>query len=554
MVMRSIAVMFAVIMAAGCATPPARQDPEARGLPLAKQTAVDLKKLESSDCPDGTNKWTTVANVLGGDGRGVMGKWERDGDGLLAMDHRGEAEFTVTAPSRAIYRLELDVVYAGPSYAKTNEFRFVLRVDDQILGRRPVKLFEYAPKTVHALTPWLSPGDHTVRAYWDQSLSPSVKIRAVRLQSLAGPDVNKNGVADWVEAVGYGRNAIFPSQNLITSPVSPAFLEGKAKFPGLVEIELGRTNQTSVTVAVAPNDGWYVNVPLTAGADTTARVHFENRILRDSRVIRWEPTNVLETKEVTIRKGDALLIMAQPAQAKRGQVSLIIKTGEEVLKRYTGTLPKGNLVYRFDNAGTYEVDGEFQERQRLSGQLTVHAVEYQFTTNPVGWVEGKRDWDLPCLPAGVILESDANVVLEKQKALSPEVDRYVVTMKQVEPLPVVARLGKGGPILAAASARGFLFWSSTQFSLQVVEERAGGPTVIEMRMVLSPALPEVELRLKTIANGLTFPDGSKKMTISGRDFDEFGEYRMRFHDNRKPIGGCHHGVDLYQGETRLGGY
>src|SRR5207249_12202998 len=66
------------------------------------------------------------------------------------------------------------------------------------------------------------------------------------------------------------------------------------------------------------------------------------------------------------------------------------------------------------------------------------------------------------------------------------VERYSLMIKQMGPLPIVTRLGKNGPILAVVNARGFLFWSSTQTYLQVIETTAAGSSIIEMMMVLSP--------------------------------------------------------------------
>jgi hypothetical protein len=125
-----------------------------------------------------------------------------------------------------------------------------------------------------------------LRILWDNyRWMRSLRLDAIRVQALDGPDANGNGMADWAEARLQQFNRVDAGQ--ATSHTSPMCFEGRAKFCGLVQLSSGATAQPGT------DDRWFANVELAANGPTDIITSFENGGLTVTNRVRWVATVVL---------------------------------------------------------------------------------------------------------------------------------------------------------------------------------------------------------------------------------------------------------------------
>lgn len=370
---------------------------------------------------------------------------------IQAVSKRGWVEFELAVPRADMFRLE---VHGGPSdpALRGRDFPLVLSVDGEFLDR--VVLDDSG--SVHAFTPWLAPGPHRVRVFWDNvsKYHPALAIHAVKLIALQGRDNDANGVSDWVDtrlrvlsgidsgtgilpvsvsgegamsavsqpSVRTGSSPISDPPSLISSFTSPFCLEGRDRFLSMASLAAA-----GQAIFLQPGAGprWFANVPLSADATTRVEASFQNGGLRQVAEIRWTPLDIARVDRITLRRGDSLLLslgsIAAPAVPSGtppdGREMITLMVGET---RYHGSQP---VPVRFDVGGVFTVRGS--DATGASHTLEATVVDWMFdafdapenssaadAATPAAWTGRQRAWTLPPLPSDVILQTAPGNILE----------------------------------------------------------------------------------------------------------------------------------------------
>ncbi len=330
----------------------AEQPGESPGSPAVDITSLlDIEYREA--LADRVTGVTDVCVLAGAASVERLGRWEQSGTGLYAVDRRGFVEYELSVSNAGIHQLEIE----GKSHTRLDlnrTFELVLSIDGEQLGRRLLDTGFEGSGRVRILTPWLQPGRHRVRVYWDNARQGrSLELLAVRLQSLAGEDADQDGVPDWMrwwlkETCGIETGE---GQTVIRSRTSPLCLEGRGQFLSMMKVTVGGEE---VRVEPAPNDRWYADVPLAAAEPVELEVSYQNGGYRELTSLIWEPTQLMEGQEVAVRCGDSLLLTVGDDAANGGESS----NRDATLQADGVAVQLGNpselWIRRFDDPGTFQ--------------------------------------------------------------------------------------------------------------------------------------------------------------------------------------------------------
>ena len=476
----------------------------------------------------------TVAEASGASATSQLGRWAVEGDTTYALDRRGFVEYSVPVATADIFRLEVEGrerFFRDPA----TPLDLLISMDGDYLARVPLTSGSATNGLAWTLTPWLNPGAHTVRIYWDNAASDrSLLIKAVRLQVLAGPDADGNGIKDWVESrlrrlcgVEAG-GAVAPP--LISAVTSPYCLEGRERYLGALRLNAGTDGLAGgATNLLAPihgaGDRWYADVPLSPTNLTRVESSFQNGGFKATNLIIWKPTNLLTNDNLVIRVGDALLLTAVPPGATSGAVSIAVVG---VTNYNTGCATA--VPHLFAVAGTNTLTGSYSSGDGFSTNrsITVKVVSASFNGNPAAWVGQTRVLECPNLPPEALVQSDPAVEWNSASPITYWGTRFFLKINSRDPHYLVARLGSAGPILAGARIDGFDIYSSTQTYVKLVQLYPDGSQLVELLVVESPLVPSVQTHLDIFVAGVTFDDGTIRKVLSASDFDALGQCPVRF--------------------------
>ena len=467
----------------------------------------------------------------------VLGAWATDGTTIYAGSRRGAVVYELDVPAPDVYRLDIEGC-AHNEVPQTNVFDLLMYIDGEYLGRRSLVTDRQTNGMVCAMTPWLPAGRHTVRIYWDNVKDElALQINRLYLQVLQGPDADGNGRKDWVDqqfATQCGVEAVD------TSLVSPACMEGRGRYLTMMTVS-GSAAQHGA------GDRWYADVPLSANERTSVSISFQNGGQVVTNDIQWVPLNLIGAGNLTIRKGDSLLLTAFPGGAVDGTVTIDIAGVTNCVT--TVTVP---VACRFDVVGLYTAIGLHDNGTITSNSIQVKVVEAEFNGNPACWVGRTREWECPRIPQEAAIESDNRLTLDDLGTAASGARTFSLAVDQPESRYVIARLGESGPVMANAEVRGFDFYSSAQVYLRIVETQSDGSQIMEMGNVLSPKLDDLTVNLKLIVGGVIFEDGSLVQSLNTGDFDELGFYAVRFvRDPGVETSTCHT-LKIFEGDVVVG--
>ncbi len=472
-------------------------------------SAVDTNAL-----PPGVTNMVTVTEVPGAAFITSLGRWSAEGTSACSQDGRGYVEYRVNAPADDMYQLQVEGA-ARNTRGADFAFPLALSIDGESLGRFTLNASaDQSPSTVQQLTPWLKAGSHVVRVFLDNAARyvPTLQIAAVRLQRLDGPDANGNGVKDWVETTLHALCGVEVAPT--TSQVSPVCLEGRGGFLSMMQISGGIQPQAGA------GQRWYANVPLLASGPTVVTVSFQNGGLQESRQVQWQPTDLLQADNLTIRQGDSLLFSVGQNSGSvmvAGITNYIVAAGESV-------------ACPFSAAGTYTAigTGATGDGTPTNRSVTVTVLSVGLGENPAAWMQKSRTWNCPALPAGTVLENDPRLELISLTNNSAAPPGYGLKIDAQEPRYLLARSAAAAPVLANLRVDGFRLFAAADTYVDAIHTFPDGSTLIESGLVLSPVLPQVTVRLEIVVGGVTFDDGTLVKELTAADFDELGQASVRF--------------------------
>ena len=464
------------------------------------------------------------------------GEWFADQACAVQGTSRGWVEYNLTLQAAGVYQAEFKVSPSvlGPS---TADIELVVDVDGIRMGRIPVHLSAGNTASAMILTPWLEPGIHKFRIFVDNTVtSRRVAVRSVTVSASCGADANGNGVPDWVDVrLATGNTVQSPSESL----VSPVCIGGKARWSGLVAVN-------GATVQSAPDQHWYADIPLDSSKPTVVDVSMENqgRILK--RKVRWIATNLLKTQNLVIRQGDSLKLSAFSG-LNPGSEEIVTLAVEGQIFNFRADQP---LTYRFINSGlvpvqvTHVLDG-------FSTQMTatVDVVAPPLLSSPVCVSGHWREWDLPPLPAGAVIDLEP-ALTGGFVPLGETGSRMLIRLETPDDQPALVRLWSGGPVLSSTALRGMKVRSGTETSMTTLETNAGISRVA-MPVVIDGIWPDTEVRIEIFIGGVTFSDGTlTRAILLPQDCDAFGTVMIEFLKAGN-IGSSCHRVSVWQNGKRI---
>ena len=405
--------------------------------------------------------------------------------------------------------------------------RVGLRLDGHVLAFRdfPVELTNVVGVTF--FTPVLGAGPHLVSIVMGHpEFRLHTEVVGVTFARCRGVDL---------EGVARRRNAIAVPR--LASQVSPAFIEGAARFPWRV---------SSPAVAVRPSgaDTWYADVPLSPASPTDVQFTFEG-IASTNVVVDWTPTDLFASPPpIRLRKGDGILLAGLPEGRAGGAVE--VYTNGTLACSYGAD---GCAVVRFDGAGTYSLAAVWRSggTRVESRALAVTAVGGAFPSErPVCQACVTRNWRCPDLPGDCAVSGDEHTAVgwSSRGVLSLRVDdtrgeRFVT-----------ARIREGGAVLDVARVDPLWAVAVYGYAVYSIETNAYG-TLCGATVAQCGAPPSVDFRIQSYLSSVLLDDLTTIRTVGSAAFDDNGRYSYDLVKPASVVAPCHV-VNIYQGGVKVG--
>lgn len=412
---------------------------------------------------------------------------------------------------------------AMPSYD-----RVLFAVDGHEYAWRDIGIDVDRPTTVVFYTPILGEGEHWVSVGCGH---PEYRLTTVVVSLSAARCLDLD-----LEGVARRRNRVW--EDSIASRVSPAFVEGDARFPWRVSADVG-------TVRPSGSGSWYMDVPLDDGGSSAVTLCFEDMVSTNI-LVRWEPTNPFADDEpVLMRAGSRLLLAGCPDGSTNGTVR--VETNGVFACDYEGTgsavlsFPEGD----FDVVSYWECDGGEEEGRTAS--FHVRALGGTFAAErPACLVGVVRRWGCPRLPEDCVLEADERTLIGRTEsgALS-----LAVLDTRGERM-VTARISEGGPVLDCRKVEPLWAVAACGNIAYAIETNEYGTLC---RSVLSQrgAAADVRFKIESYLASVLLDDFTTHRMIGIDSFDAAGHYT---YDLIKPdsVPSPCHSVFVYQGAEMIG--
>ena len=499
-------------------TSPKDQDSDDDGL----ADGVEVNGSETSPLSDEFIGKKVVDVVNGSEATNTVGEWSVSGDHIYSEKRRGYAEYSISSSKGDMYRLEIDVTQNDPhAEAWNNLFSLLISVDGEFMGRQEVFVPFGSSGTAKALTPWLTPGFHSVRIFWDNIYyGTQVRIKELRLVELLAADSDSNGIKDWVQNILHNLNAVDIAP--ATSAVSPACIEGTGQH--LSKIHVGNIGTPEL-----PEPGvdtrWFADVPLYRTTEKTIVVSFENGAYVVTNKIRWIPTNLFNTNQILIRRGDALRLVAYPV----GQTSGVSVINIEGVTSLVSSV-KAPVVYEFTNAGIFTLTGiNIHSNVLTSNIVTVTVIDGADPDEaPACWRYRTRTWDWSGASSQAVMQAKWPLQFIDQGQTN-DGRRLELTLQDTDrPHYLISRLGTNGPVLTNVKVDGF-WWKDGYNGVILYVGQVEGHALFEQRVATWEFPDSVEMKLNIFTSGVLFyPELALERTVIKDDLNEIGEYSYQF--------------------------
>jgi hypothetical protein len=489
----------------------------------------------------------TVTNIVVVNGSlyttNSFGNIEREGTAADVLPMRGSLEYVLEVPQADLYLLSISAAQVWLTSSSPDEGRLDIFVDGLYVSTKTLDTASMASEDVLLFLPWLPQGTHTIELVWDNyDQRCTLRVNEIRLQKLGGPDMDGNGLLDWVEIYLDEITGVDPVSE---SYVSPVCIEGDASYVPFMQIVDAQTNQIPVKQSAGPR--WYTDLPLSESGVTEAAVSFQSGGKIRNICVEWTALDLAEHdgEELVIRCGDSLRVASalQP---------FTLTVGPDTYTSADGA----PLSVLFDKAGTYTLsDG--------TAAITVHVVSGGFPEeSPACMPDRIRHWICPQLPTNTVVEADETVGLqqsveilegsETNAAFLPACTKLTLTASQtLGEHWLVARIYEGGAILDNIQLN--VCWSGWSYGYATGVAHFDDMSVWEFTLN-SRSLPEgVTLEISAIVAGVVFADDfSTTRTITAADFDEQGNFTYQLAvPNDVDTAACHT-VRMYQDGVYIG--
>lgn len=475
--------------------------------------------------------------------------WAMEAGSALIETPRGGVTYRFDVSNPGMHALDVAVsVRMGAAYS--NKHEFTIAVDGAHVAREQLTLAGAgASGVIRILTPWLSSGTHRVSVFWDNSyIHRRINLDAVTVLGASGPDGNANGIADWAElkvmrqngiqhdAVVYGASYDEQVEAAISSYTSPYCLEGRARFPGLMDAD-------SYHPIPGPNDTWFIDVPLDVTQTVPVDLRFENHAIRQHVSIEWKTLNLIDcTGTLQVRQGDSLKLAAwigaTPDSADRTDIAV---NGVS----YSNIETSSPLVLSFNTPGIHEIvwgyrkgNANGNQNYKNAGLLRVDVIPRVAPSSPICMVGFERAWRISGLHDCAVIQIDEDVAVYDVR-LADGTFSASIAMAAPESQHAVIRMGYHGPILGQTSIRGVKVASGLETGLTNIGSLPGGGYLMSMPIYVGGALDGLSIQINIRKAGVTFLDGSTSYTFDASDVDENGFLTLTFIVPSAGLTNCH---------------
>ena len=455
---------------------------------------------------------------------GTPGSWMVGANGTLgSMARRGIASWEIEISAPGVYLVEV-VASARGTTGYIPPVPVTVLIDDLettrgliLAGERPTRLV--------ALTRVLSAGKHRVTLD-NRNVRSGVglAITSVSLYRHEGADSNTNGVPDWLENLCRLSDSV--SQDQSESAVSPACIEGEARFAGDVALSVGGVE---VVACEGLRGKWFANVPLDPAAAVELKAAFEGGTITESLAIKWTSTNLMTCPEVLrLRVGDSVLLTAYPEDADSQTVTFNIS--DQAGFNCTGPAMQPQQV-RFEHPGraVLAVSTNTPQGDKKTRSVTVEIRAADFGEEFSVAVGYERTWELPLVSRDLFIEADPWLTLGEQASTPPTPRSFSANIAEAGTARVLARLDDHGPVLAATTVNGFNFASATATGEStVIAVLADGTRVVQIGYVIDGRVPaNLSIWLRLYVTDAVFANGDTWYHLTAADFDLNGMARLR---------------------------
>jgi hypothetical protein len=419
---------------------------------------------------------------------------------------------------------------------------FLIYAGGQFVGRYWLRDTE---GSFDAVLPFLKAGPQRVRIVWNAvDASLGLRIASVGLGSLGGTDTNADGIADWVATSSARTNFAFKA--VIASPLSPACVEGSARWPGLVTATFA-----GIDVPIRPSTAgrWYADLSLDpSNSASPLALTFENGASTAAVSVTWAPLDLVNgVTSLNARLGDTLRIgVSQPGSAvlTAANASGAVISSASVAQGLPLDVPLTIVgTWTFTTLWT-PVSGS-----PVTRTLTVNVYCGSLPAAvPACQLGRSRSWLCPGLTPGVKLEAAPGLSV----SLSGNTNATLNVSSAYMDHYVLLRAGSGGPILDSRRAAPFWVQASVDSYLNVVKPLPNNSQLWEGRLVTFGVPEDTEIELRIFVGGVTFDDLTVVRRVSGAALNQAAEYFYRLiHPNSVSASSCHT-IKSYQDVGSLG--
>ena len=527
----------------------------------------------------------TLQTVNGSSYASASTGWEKEGDSVYCASRNGSITYNLTVPQKGVYALEIEGAEYN-SFASESAFDIDLYVNNKLSGSQVLKVVGGNPATIRFFLPELETGTATAKLVWNNVSSDTyLKINSLKLKDLGGTDSDSDGKADWIEnRLENMCEVVIPA----SSKTSPLFIEGKNALY-LDDINISVTGKPSATANenswrlpwsddsgiqwLSPNapasqlqgltsvvpkaahgarNTWYADIPLYPGDGiSTITVSMQDGAGTATKDITWIPTNVMVDEDMTIRAGDSLLLTAPGGANVTGSVNITVN-GESFTTDQNGKVP-----YKFATPGTFTVTATLTPDNgdpAVNGEIKIKVVAASFAGAPYAIVGLDRNWQNPLIPQEAELDYDDSLTVYRQLNSNGS-SNIAFYGKKAGDAYITARLGKNGPVMAAAKIN--VIDAETHKAdgyYKIIDTFDDGSMMIEGRIALTVVPEDLRIKIRIYTAGTTFMDGTVEKILTAADFDANGVCRYRLLKSPESSTSTCHGILFYQGDTFINSY
>ena len=492
-----------------------------------------------------TGGWSRVLTLPGSASVLHEGPWHTDGAECVARG-RGWVEYLCETATPDLHLLRVTATHGWWDVSCTpstplDTSDILVSVNGVFINRAKLRASVGVDGEICVLLPYLPAGMHRVRLLWNTiDHRQQLRIRDLALETPGGADADGDGVRDWIATASARTNRVLRAP--ATSPLSPACIEGSARWPAFVS---ARSDTNVVAVLPAASGRWYADLPLDlAGAATPLALAFENGACTAAVTVVWAPLALTapQSTPLAARLNDTLRVAVTNA-------ATVTLTTNEIPAAVFALDANGIAEFPLDTPGLWRFATVWLDAQGAPQTNLVQTKVYTAplpAENPACMLGRARSWSCPGVTPGVILESGPNLTLAWNGTTATLTAQRIYTEHTL-----AARAGSGGPIITSRRIDPFWIQAAIDSFIKVVEIR---PTsqVWENRMVSLAVPPSVQVELHIFVGGVTFDDLTIRRWLPGAGIPTAGDYRFRLiHPNSVTTSTCHT-IKAYQNGVLLG--